>query len=906
MQQIDTLIRTKIRLPYIRPQLVNRPQLQARVTDGIRGPLTLVIAPAGFGKTTILAASIFKCCSKSAWLSLDRDDNREGRFLSYLIGAIKRVDSTVGDAASQLLSNFQQPVSESVITSLINDLESYGEPIVLVLDDYHFIHNSAIHSAITFLIEHAPANFHLVIVSRSDPPLPIARLRARGQAVELRADDLRFQPAEAAQFLNEIMGLELDQRSISMLEARTEGWIAGLQMAALSIRDRPNANRFIEGFSGTNRFILDYLLEEVLSSQPSDIQHFLQCTSILDRMTASLCDAVLDLDTSDRVELGFSPVETRANRSSAMILDYLERENLFLSSLDDERAWFRYHHLFADLLKSRLHQEHPEVETQLHLRAATWLENRSEIPAAIQHLMAANEMDRAADLIDEYGPRQLASGDPTILQMAEAISQKLILARPRIAIYQAWFHIIHSRIPEARPLLLALRQEFSQEDDIPNQRWMRTIVDTALAFLTPPGLLKGNNLLPDPALLEEIPESEIMLRNTAEILYGMTLARMGKLDLAVNFSENQIKRNPVTINRHQIPSLAPFLTRLYLMQGRLSECAALCHAYLDPGKGAEIGLAYTSGSMKIDLGEVFLERNLLDTAEGLIREGLRENEPWQNIMTDGFGLIALIRVLRAKGEFSAVMKTVDQLEARLCQHAQPREFDESMATIRVSMQLASGNINESSLWAEKIEQSEEYKQHKERYITALARIRLAQGKFKEGIELLDEMIPSFSPGSITACLIDKHLLMAACLAGQKRVHDALNQLDASFTLAEPEGYIRVFLDQGRIIFDLLKEYLNSEVFTHQPFARTIFIAGSQSNPTEAYALDAVKGHEILSRRESEVLQLLASGKTNLEIASQLFISPGTVKAHTASIYRKLNAANRTEAVAHGREYGLLQ
>ena len=363
MQKADTLIRTKLRQPFTRPGLVPRPRLQEQIAQGLVGPLTLITAPAGFGKTTLVASCIAGCGVPAAWLSLDRDDNQAGRFLSYVIAALQEAGPAIGSEAARLLAASQEAPPAAVLTSLINDLDAAGGEIVLVLDDYQFIGSQAVHEAVTFLLEHCPRTFHLVIASRSDPLLPLARLRARGQTAELRTADLRFTEAEAAQFLNEVMGLDLDAPSVAALEERTEGWIAGLQMASiamqshLSLRDRKDVRGFIAGFSGTNRYILDYLLEEVLAGLPPNIQRFLLCTSILERLTAPLCDAVLADGEGPKTE-------------SAPILEYLERANLFLVQLDDERQWYRYHHLFADLLRNQLQKSlGDQGVARYHLRA---------------------------------------------------------------------------------------------------------------------------------------------------------------------------------------------------------------------------------------------------------------------------------------------------------------------------------------------------------------------------------------------------------------------------------------------------------------------------------------------------------------------------------------------------------
>ena len=584
MQNLDSLIRTKIRLPFTRPGLVSRSRLQEQLIKGLGGPLTLITAPAGFGKSSLVASCVAGCGIPAAWLSLDKNDNQPGRFLIYLIAALQAADDRIGREAAQLMAGIQQAPPEVVLTSLINDLDCANTEIVLVLDDYHLISSPIVHEGVAFLLEHCPKTLHLVVATRSDPPLPLSRLRARGQTVELRAADLRFTEPEAAQFLNEVMDLRLDAGVVTALEERTEGWIAGLQMAALSMRDRKNVTGFIEGFSGTNRYILDYLVEEVLSGQPPEIQHFLLCTSVLERLTGPLCDAVLENEERPEAgnEDGRSYPGTPSFCQSVNVLKYLERENLFLISIDDERKWYRYHHLFSDLLKVRLQQSQANLVPRLHCQASAWLEQNGFIVEAIQQLLAAHEDGRAADLIMRYGPARLAESDPSVLQMADSLPQEMILARPIIGLYLSWFLIIQGRIAEARPLLNDMAKKLADSGLDSGQQWMQTIIASAIAFLAPPVNTPDFHPLPDVRLLDEIPAAEQILRNAADFLYGMALARRGELDRAVEVAQKCIHREKQQRGPAAIPTLAPFLTRIYLMLGRLHEAAALCHEFLDP------------------------------------------------------------------------------------------------------------------------------------------------------------------------------------------------------------------------------------------------------------------------------------------------------------------------------------
>jgi LuxR family transcriptional regulator, maltose regulon positive regulatory protein len=907
MQKTDLLIRTKLSLPFTRPALVSRPRLQEQIAQGLCGPLTLVTAPAGFGKTTLVASCITGCGMPVAWLSLDNNDNHVGRFLTYLIAALQAADHRIGIEAAQLMAGIQSAPPEALLTSLINDLDGANAKIAVVLDDYQLICSQVVHEAVAFLLEHCPHTFHLVIATRSDPPLPVSRLRARGQTMELRADDLRFTRLETAQFLNDVMGLNLDIGSIAALEERTEGWIAGLQMAALSMRDCKDVLGFIEGFSGTNRYILDYLLEEVLANQPPGIQHFLLYTSILERLTAPLCEAVLEIEKLEgwNVDILSATFQLSNPPTCQQILEFIERTNLFLVPLDDERIWYRYHHLFADLMRSRLHQARSDLIPLLHIRASAWLEQQGLISEAVHHLFAAQEIGRAADLIERYGPARLAQSDPSVLQMADSLSQEMILARPKIGLYQTWILIVQGRISKALPLLQDLARQLAGADPNSEPPWMQTIVTLALAFLTPRTSAPESNPLPDYQVLDEIPAEELILRNAADFLYGMALARRGELDRAVQVSVKCIQREKPLQRTLAIPTLVPFLTRIYLMQGRLHAAASLCREFLDPIKERGIRFIYTAGSVKIDLGEVLYEWNCMEEAEQHIRDGLQANQPWRNIMTDGFGLLALARLLQAKGDYAGALQVVEQFESRLYEQTRPREFDVDLRTLRVRTQLAGGDLQTPSRWADQVLLSQDFDLHPEYYRLTLARIRLAQARYVEVENLLASPALPGVPGSQIFMQLETNLLLAAAAAGQQRLSAAFGLIESSLALAEPEGYIRIFLDIGEPARELLAAYLRSAAPGHKPYAQKILAAFSRTGSVNTPVRQPAGLIEPLSARELEVLQLMSLGRTNQEIASQLIVAPGTIKAHAASLYRKLDVANRTEAVARARQLGVL-
>ena len=573
--------------------------------------------------------------------------------------------------------------------------------------------------------------------------------------------------------------------------------------------------------------------------------------------------------------------------------------------LDDERIWYRYHHLFADLLRARLQQTQPDLLPALHVKASTWFEENGLINEAIQHLLAAKEIGKAADLVEHYGPRRLAESDPTVLLMADNLPQEMILARPKIGLYQVWLLITQARIAKARLLINNLSRQIAEADPQSGQQWMQTFIATAVAFLSPPTEAPGLVPLPDYRLLDEIPAEELLLRNAADFLYGMALARRGQLERAVEVSLVCIQREKALRGSPSIPTLVPFLSRIYLIQGRLHATADLCREYLEPFEERDIRFIYTTGSIKVDLGETLSEWNYLEAAEEYIREGLQDNEPWRNIMTDGFGLAALVRVLLAKRNYSGAMWAVEKLEARLHEHAQPREFDEDLRTLKIRVQLASGDLQNPFQWADEVQLSEEFRQHKELYWLTLGQIRLAQGRFAEVKELLAGKILPIASGSQVSRQLESNLLLAGAAAGQGQTAKALQIMEACLALAEPEGYLRVFLDAGEAVRELLAAYLRSTDPPYKTYAQKILNVLSLPKLAKSPCPAPVGLVEELSGRELEVLQLIALGRTNQEIARQLIISPGTVKAHTASIYRKLDVANRTEAAARARQLGIL-
>ena len=918
MKTSDPLLHTKLRLPAIRPSLVLRPKLQEQIEHGLHGPLTLITAPAGFGKTTLVASSIAGCGMPVAWLSLDKNDNQVGRFLHYVIAAFQETDNTMGSEALQLMAGLPQALPEVILTSLINDLDALNSEIALVLDDYQFISSQAIHEAVAFLLEHCPHTLHIVIATRSDPALPLARLRARGQTVELRAGELSFTEPEAEQFLNDVMGLSLDARSVAVLEERTEGWIAGLQMAALSIRHREDIPQFIEAFSGTNRYILDYLLEEVLTSQSAEIQGFLLRTSILERLTAPLCDAILATDEASNTE--GDDLSTRSESfflsGAASILEYLERANLFLVSLDDERIWYRFHHLFADLLRAQLQRSlGAKGVAQLHIRAAEWHAQNGSILEAIHHASMASDDERVERFIEQNYMELVSHGEQVGLRSwTSKLSKELVYRRPWLCIYEAYSHSWFGELDEAEELLEVAEKRIRSDisaSDAPSMLAYLTYIRSRVTAM------RGD--LPRAIELclvarEYIPASNLALQLDTQITLGYeyflngdyanaspTLKEMIQLGNSANAVINTVAASCV-------------LARLYAVEGRLNKsydtyqmAAQTIPATGEPHLGAR-------ALIEVGIADVLCEWNDLDAALAHIKEGLSLLTFWGKADDLALSYITLARIHLAQENRK---DAIDSIEKAIHLTQTSGIFPEAYHAVelaRVKLWLAQGDIKAASRWSTSLEQrfdiDNPFKFENEVTHIAQARVWMSQNKLEESIGLLTRLEEIARFTARTGRVIEILLLQALTWQELGDAKRAISALTMCLTLAQPEEYVRVFLDEGKPLRSLLARLLR--LGADKPMRNYVMYLLSQFD-AEPPGVAAAQGKmhpvgdliEPLTPRELEVLHLIALGRSNQEIARQLIVSPGTIKAHTASIYRKLEVANRTEAVSRARELGIL-
>jgi LuxR family maltose regulon positive regulatory protein len=853
-----------------------------------------------------------------AWLSLDKDDNQVERFLNYLVAALLEADHTIGSEAAQLLAAARQAPPEAVLTSLINDLDTASGEIVLVLDDYQFINSQAVHEQVVFLLEHCPKTFHLVIATRSDPPLPLTRLRARGQTVELRAADLSFTEPEAAQFLNDGMGLRLDAGSVAALQERTEGWIAGLQMAALSMRDRKDIVGFIEGFSGTNRYILDYLLEEVLASQSPEIQRFLLYTSILERLTAPLCDAVLANDEGAKRE-----GDDRSTRSeslfvgqSASILEYLERANLFLVPLDDERIWYRYHHLFADLLRAQLQRSlGAQGVAQLHVRASEWHGQNGSILEAINHASMASDDERVERFIEQNYMELVSRGEQSWLRFwTGKLSKELVYSRPWLCIYEAMSHSWFGELDEADLLLEEAEKRIRSEISAPDAHSMLGHLAYVKSRVT---AMRGDIQRAIEFCLkarEFVLASNLAMQLDTRITLGYEYFMAGDYANASPILKETIRLGITAGAVINTVAASCVLARLVAVQGLLNksyDTYQIAAQSIPEASGQHLG---ARALVEVGIADVLCEWNDLDAALAHMKQGLALLPFWDKADDWALADITLARIHLAQANKSDAIEAIEKAVQLIQTRGVFSEARHAVEIAQVKLWLARGDRQAADRWAasqeERLRSDNRFAFENELTHIARVRVLIALDKPNEAIGLLSQLEETARSAGRMGRVIEILLLEALAMREIGDSEHALLALTKCLTLAEPSGYVRVFLDEGQPMQMLLAQWLAHAGASPLRDYAIRLLSHFDAEPhmvTASQEIASPAGNlvEPLSQRELEVLHLMALGKTNQEIARQLIVAPGTVKAHTANIYRKLDVANRTEAVARARQLGIL-
>ncbi len=903
-----SLLQTKLYIPPIRPEWVSRPRLIEQLNAGADRKLMLITAPAGFGKTTLLSEWVAACEWPVAWLALGEGDNDSARFWAYFIAALQTIHAGIGEADLAALQSPQALSGEGLLTGLINDITKIRDPFTLVLDDLHTITAPQINQALASLLDNLPPPMHLVISSRADPPWPLARMRANREMIELRSDDLRFTRDEAATFLNSVMGLKLSAEAIVALDARTEGWIAGLQMAALSMQGRQDVNAFIKAFSGSHRFVLDYLVEEVLDQQSSDIQDFLLQTSILERMTGPLCDAVT------------------GSSDSQTTLIQLDRSNLFLIPLDDERRWYRYHHLFADLLRSRLEQRRPDQVPALHCRASEWYEEKGLIAEAVGYALAANDIERVVRLVAGDALAMIYHGElGTLVGWLDALPDEAVRSQPWLCVAHAWtlaqagkFDVVEPLLKEAEKALVGLDEHIEGPVRSDASLWTtqseaegRRLVGHIAAIRAYAAALRGEisraaELARE--ALEHLPADDLMVRGYTTTLLGTLLRSSGDLVAAAEASAEALVISQAAGNSHLAAVVLCDLAALHFLQGQLHKTAAACQdAQQIAGKYArQVGRPLPiMGYAYIRLSAVLREWNDLETATRYAREGLELCRQWGQADVLVYGYIEVARVLQAIGDADGALDAIQKGE-RIASNVS------SWPGIHVAAQqarlwLAQGNLEAASRWAQESWASIDDKlgfQHLFRYI-ALARVLIAQGAFDEAVGLLARLLEMAEAAGATAYMIEILVLQTLALRALGKVDQAQVQLEHALSLAEPECYVRTFIDEGPPMAQLLRQAIARGIavnYAGKLLAALESESGDERQPTEPRPFPPI---EPLSEREFEVLRLLTTHLSSTAIAQELFISVNTVRSHIKSIYGKLNVHSRKDAIQRAQELELL-
>lgn len=921
LEQRVPLLRTKIFIPPLRASRVARPRLLEVINRNLDKPLILVSAPAGFGKTVLIAEWAAQAQLPVAWLSLDGGDNDASRFFRYVIAAIKSTFANRGRevcvTSQPMLQSAPAPPVHTLLVALINDLTEISQSFVLVLDDYQFISNQSVQEAVAFLLEHCPGTCHLLIATRSDPPLPLARLRASSRLVELRAADLSFDEMEAALFLNSVMGLSLDAEAVARLETRTEGWIAGLQMAGLSLRDREDVSGFIDGFSGSNRFILDYLLEEVLANQPPDIQRFLLYTSILGRLTAPLCDAVLGADGRQQEGGDGSEVtQSLSSCSSASTLEYLDNANLFLVPLDDERSWYRYHHLFADLLRSQLQKSlGARAVARLHTRAADWHAQNSLTLEAIQHASAAGDDQRVEQYIEQNYREMVSRGEMSGMRVwTDRLDKELVRNRPWLCIYEAYSHSWFGELDVADRLLAEAEKHLQDHSAVPDAISMKGQIAYIKSRVT---AMRGDLPKAIGYCLEArqfVSPDNLALQLDTLITLGYEYFLAGDYVQAVPVLQKTIETGITTGAVLNTVAASCLLARLYAVQGLLRQADEV---YQRAGQSIPVVSGQHLGAralVEIGLAEQQYERNDLAAAQAHLQQGLAWMPMWDKADDWTLAYILLARLHLALANENDAVEAVESAERYIQTRGVFSEARRAVEVARVKLWLAEGALQAASRWATSQEESlsEEDSNGFENELANIvrARVYLAEKKLDLALRLLPDLEAAARSAGRMGRVMEVLLLKALALRAAGEAQPAYQALESCLALAEPEGYTRLFLDEGGAARELLAAWLD-RAGSHPQRAYAAWLHASF--PTEAHPSASVQGKndvaaspvDSLSPRELEVLQFIAQGLTNKEIASRLFVAPGTVKAHTSSIYRKLEVTNRTEAAARARQLSLL-
>lgn len=902
------LLTTKFSIPPLRPVLVSRPRLISRLEQGIDGRLTLVCASAGYGKTTLLCDWVSRSGWPAAWLSLEEEDNDPVRFMAYLVAALEKSCPGLREKINQEHQGIQPLLTEKSLTILINEIARLtdgfpaAQRLMIVLDDYHLITSGAIHEGVSFLVGHLPKRVHLVIATRVDPPLPIARLRARGQITELRQEDLKFTTDEIAEFVKTIFSLHLSGEEISLLAQKTEGWAAGVQIAAASMTKQADMAGYLRSFSGSHRHLLEYMTDEIINGQTDEVKNFLLRTAHLERLCASLCDAVLGVT------------------GSRQMLEKLEKANLFLSPLDEQHEYYRYHPLFADSLKKCLEQQIPGETAQLHCRAAEWFHHHGDYMEAIEHFLRAQDFNMAARLIAESAEAvAMRSEIATLLRWIEALPDEIISQNPTICLYHAWTLLL-----TGHPIDMVLKRLKQADTGAPH---LSGKLNALRAFVA---LYQGEVGYAASALqaaMQTLSEDDVLTHGIVAWNTALSNVWSGDLDVGIQGLDKAVNICWKGGNLLLAVVARCNQAEASMTAGRLRNAWRLFQDALDMTITSQGERNPAAGMAMIGMGELLREWNDLEAANRYLSEGTVLTRRWGEIASlDGY--VSMARLQLARGDRSKAQAIL--LEAKeIARKFDLSKWDDLLVSIyQARLWLANSELDKVSDWidahgladnlteagftAVQLQSSMPPYLHILAY-EVLAFWLVAQKNYQQAIRLL-EVIQSIA-GKIMykGLLIESYCLMAMIWFDLGHQVEAFEKLESALSLGEDEGFVRIYADLGPGMMNVLAAYRKHEPrrlrSAYLKQLLSAFLVSEQAKDGQSLMAvgEAIPGTEMiepLSSREIEVLHWIAVGLSNQEIANRLFISISTVKTHINNLYQKLGADSRTQAVARARELRL--
>lgn len=878
----------KLFVPSLRPDLVLRQRLIDRLSTGVQRKLILVSAPAGYGKTTLISSWLHESNIAASWLSLDEDDNDPIRFFQYFIAALQRIIPAIGEGLMGIPQAVQSVPFDTSIDLLMNEITGHADPFILVLDDFHVIHSQAVLDMVTFLLERMPPQMHLGLLSRTDPPFPLARLRARNQLVEIRAEQLRFTLDEIAVFLDETMRLKLSAGDLAAIEARTEGWIAGLQLAALSMQGNQDIHAFITAFAGSHHYIMDYLVEEVLNSQTERIRSFLLQTSILDRMCAQLCNAVVDV--VDGQEL----------------LEALERMNLFLIPLDGERHWYRYHHLFAEVLNRRVEYLFPDQLPRLHSRASQWYAQNGFVPEAIHHALAGGDADFAIQLIEQNGCLLLIRGELSTLPNWIKAVEPHAMTRPWMYIFKAWLAALTGYPEQVEEMLRTAESLISSQEPSEELMIMQGAIATARAYQAN---MQGETSLAARfarQALEYLPNIDLVsrsLRTVATALLGDASSMNGELEDARHAYMEAKQIGQAAGDIHLVIVANSNLANILMEQGLLHEAARIYSETLQLATRPNGQKLVIAGRLYLELSQVSYERNDLETATQQVHQCLALCQQWGNVDLQAVAFVMLARLEHVQRHPEGAQEAIRSAEHLMKEHHLLPRY---LAWIRHALGklwLEEGNQQKASRWVQ--ESGIAIDDHDIPYLRepeylVLLRVLLFEEEYDASLRLSERLLDQAQAARRMGRVIEVLVLQALIFQGTKMMDQAVARLEKALSLARAERYVRTFLDEGKGMAKLL--HLAKARGIETEYATELLSAMGEADGRAQTPAQLLV--EPLSTREMEILKLIEEGCSNQAIADKLVISIATVKRHISNIYAKLGAQSRTQAVSIGKELRL--